>query len=127
MGIKLDEVEQRELAQAVFLVFGNWNIEPDDQAILLGLAPGTRARGLAKYRMGKALPDDADFLQRAHCLLSIHNAVGTFFPGNPTAANYWVTTHSPAFGGQAPLDIMRDGGIDGMRRILDHLNGTYQG
>ena len=125
MSIELEETERRELVQTVFLVLGRWDIQPDDQAILLGLPPGTRARALAKYRMGNALPDESGFLQRAHYLLSIHNAVGTFFPGNPTAANYWVTTRSPAFGGQAPLDIMRADGVDGMRRVLDHLNGVY--
>jgi hypothetical protein len=117
---------QKDLARTLLGVFRNWNLEESDQIALLGLPRDTKPRMLNRYRAGMEIPGSPQFLQRAHFILSICNAVESLFPHNAAAANYWVTTCSYHFGNKSPLEVMIVHGVDGMEYILNLLNGEDQ-
>jgi hypothetical protein len=122
---ELDPTERDEMFQTLLWVLQQWGLEGPEKVRLLGLPDNTPSRALQQFRQGKAFPDEAALLQRAELLLAIYRAVASFFPGNPTMANYWVTTPSSPFGGRTPLELMLSDGIAGMQYCLDHLNGEH--
>lgn len=122
---QINPSDRNDLIETLVWVMRGWGLSSEDQVCLLGLPAGTPARALQQYRQGKTLPDEALFLQHAELILAIYRAVSSFFPGNPTMANYWVTTPSTPFNGRTPLDIMLADGLDGMKYCLDHLNGEH--
>lgn len=122
---QLNPTEREDLIQTLLWLFQQWELDSAAQVRLLGLPDNTPGRALHQYRQGKPFPDEALFLQHAELILAIYRAVSSFFPGNPTMANYWVTTPSSALGGQAPIDIMLADGLAGMQYCLDHLNGEH--
>lgn len=122
---QINPAERNDLIDTLMGVMRSWGLESSEQVRLLGLPAGTPARALHQYRQGKAMPDETAFLQHAELILAIQRAVSSYFPGNPTMANYWVTTPSTPFGGRTPLDIMLSDGLAGMRYCLDHLNGEH--
>ena len=121
---RVDMDRRADLAQTILTVLRNWGVAKEQQIILLGLPEGTRPRTLNKFTMGAPFPDDDEALMRANYLLSIQNAVDSLFPHNTTAANYWMTTPCQSFANHTPLSIMLNEGLDGMKRVLDYLNGT---
>lgn len=125
MDKTLSTEDRAEIFRALIQIMNNWHVPPRAQVLLIGLPEGTPPRGMHKFRMGHALPDEKDFSTRAHYLISINGAVSTFYPHNQDAANYWVTTDNFYFGGQTPLDIMIKNGVEGMAMVLGHLNGDY--
>lgn len=118
-----DMETQKDLTRTLLGVFHNWNLEDTDQIALLGLPEDTKPRMLNRFRAGMDVPNNPQFMQRAHFILSICNAVESLFPHNVTAANYWVTTRSYHFGDKSPLEVMVVHGLDGMEYILNLLNG----
>jgi hypothetical protein len=121
----LETTERNDLIQTLLWVMQQWALESDEKVRLLGLPENTPSRTLQQYQQGKALPDEALFLQHAELILAIYRAIGSFFPGNPIMANYWVTTPSSSFGGRAPIEIMLADGLAGMQYCLDRLNGEH--
>ena len=118
------ESERRaDLSRTILTVLRNWGVSPEDQIKLLGLPDGTRTRVLNRFRGGEPFPEDHDSLMRANYLLSIQNAVTSLFPHNTQAADYWMTTPSHYFAEATPLDIMLNEDLEGMRRVLNYLNG----
>jgi len=118
------ELEQQiDLTKTLLSVFNNWNLNTSDQIALLGLPKDSKPRILNRFRAGMEVPDNPQFLQRAHYILAISNAIDSLFPHNATAANYWITTHSENFANKSPLEIMLIHGLDGMQYILNLLNG----
>ncbi len=115
-----------DLAHTVMLILHDWGVEPSDQVTLLGLPSGTKPRALTRYRQGTALPEDADTGERIAHLVAIHQGLSVMFSYNPQLANLWVTTGSDRFGGASPLDVMLGSGIDGMRRVRDHMDGGFE-
>ena len=115
-----------DLARTLVKILRNWGLSSEQQIALLGMPEGTKARVLNKFLAGTPFPDDYDSLMRANYLLSIQNAVSSLFPHNAQAADYWMTTPSHYFADYTPLDIMLGEGIDGMKRVLDYLNGDEE-
>ncbi|MCG6969431.1 MAG: MbcA/ParS/Xre antitoxin family protein [Gammaproteobacteria bacterium] len=123
MSEQSDHEQQIDLTKTLLTVFNDWKLDAHDQIALLGLPQDTKPRTLNRYRAGMEVPANPQFLQRAHFILSISNAIDSLYPHNATAANYWITTHSESFGNKSPLDIMLIHGLDGMEYILNLLNG----
>ncbi len=116
--------EQAELARVVMEALDGWEIEPEQRAALLGLGAGVRKRVLDRHRHGKPFPDDQETRQRLSHLLTIHRLLGTVLPHNPAMAAYWVTSPNPYFNNLTPLQVMLDRGLEGMERVVSHLNCT---
>jgi len=122
---QFNPTERNDLIETLLWVFRQWGLDSSEQIRLLGLPDNTPGRALQQYRQGKPFPDEARFLQHAEMILAIYRAIGSFFPGNPTMANYWVTTPSTPFQGRAPIELMLMDGLSGMQYCLDHLNGDH--
>ncbi len=114
--------ERAELARVVMQVLDEWNIEADQRASLLGLAGDTRKRVLDRHRHGKPFADDRETQQRLSHLLTIHRLLGLVLPHNPAMAAHWITCPNPYFNELTPLQIMLDLGLEGMERVVSHLN-----
>jgi hypothetical protein len=119
----LSPQDRHDLIEMVLNVFRHWQVPSTAHAVLLGLPQDTSARALLKIQQGSALPNEADLVIRAQLILKIYRGALTLFPGNPTMANYWVTTDSYQFNNRSPLEVMHDEGLAGMQSILDHING----
>lgn len=119
----IDQQRRADLIQTVLGVLDDWHVEPSDQAQLLGLPEGTGRRALQHYRQGKALQDEERVMIRCSRLLTIQNAVRTMHPQSVDMANYWPTTANPFFNDRSPVQMMLEHDLDGMDRIVRHLNG----
>lgn len=126
MSDALEIEKQIDLTKTLLTVFTDWGLGASDQIALLGLPQETKARALGRFRAGMEVPAGAQFLQRAHYILAISNAINSLFPHNITAANYWITTRSENFGNRSPLDVMLTHDLEGMEYILNLLNGENQ-
>ena len=124
LAVTPDKISHTELAIELLKILNEWQVEPAQQIILLGFPADTKPRLLNRLKMGQMLPVDKNFLSRAHYLLAIYNAVQSVYPHNASAANYWVTTPSYYFGNKTPLETMLNNGVEGMKYVLSHLNGT---
>ena len=116
-----DSEYRKSLARLTIRLFDLWNLNTEDQAILLGLATN-KPSILSKYRNGKPLDDNLDLLDRAGHLLGIHKSLRMIFPNNKELAYRWVTQPNKHFNNKSPLDIMKERRFEGLlavRRYLD--------
>jgi hypothetical protein len=123
------EVRRRLSAPAMrtFLnVCAAWNLSVNQQRGLLGWpAPST----YHKYKAGQTGTLSFDMLSRISLVLGIYKALHVLYP-QPELADQWVKLRNanPLLGGKPPLELMIDGGIDGLhqvRRLLDARRGAW--
>lgn len=112
------------LARSLLSSLDAWGVTAGEQVVLLGLPEGTKPRELNRFRMGTPLPDDEQTRQRVKLLLSIQNSLDHSFPHSADMANLWVTTENIHLNERTPLQVMLEGGLDGMAMISNHLNAT---
>jgi hypothetical protein len=129
-GDRHDPEVRRRLSGSAIRTFFNvaaaWGLSVANQRGLLGWpAPST----YHKYKAGQlgALP--YDMLERISLVLGIYKALHILYP-QAELADRWVrlANQNPIFGGKPPLDLMIDGGIDGLyrvRRLLDARRGAW--
>lgn len=122
------EVRRRLSAPAIrtFLnVCAAWKLGVNQQRGLLGWpAPST----YHKYKAGQIGTLSFDALNRISLILGIYKALHILYP-QAELADQWVQlcNANPIFGGKPPLELMIDGGIDGLthvRRLLDGRRGA---
>lgn len=92
------EADLSRLAQLVMSLFDRWNLSSEDQAFLLGLAPGNRA-ALGRYREGARIGMTREEYERVGHLLGIHRSLRLLFPRNRDVAYGWMKMRNRAFGG----------------------------
>ncbi len=124
MAAQLTEADLVELASRIMSLLDAWKVEPAQRVTLLGLPADTRPRHLSRYREGAPFPHDQEVLTRAENFLSIHDALYTTFPHNQAMARMWITTPNRYFDNHTPLQIMLEGGMEGIRRVRRHLDCT---
>jgi hypothetical protein len=122
MATELSHEERVQLTRAVLKALGSWGVTAMQQGALLGLGTSTRQRELNRYRLGACLPDVDDVYERIQLLLRVDAAVRLVFPHCGAAADLWVTTPLPRFGGLAALDVMIEDGLNGMQCVMDALD-----
>ncbi|HVN27138.1 MAG TPA: MbcA/ParS/Xre antitoxin family protein [Candidatus Binataceae bacterium] len=112
--------------QAFFNLSAAWELSVTQQRALLGWpAPST----YHKYKAGNVSTLPYDMLQRVSLILGIYKALHLLYP-QPELADQWVKLRNanPIFGGKPPIDLMSNGGIDGLyrvRRLLDARRGGW--
>lgn len=127
MAVVLNEVEALGLTQQLMDLISRWKLSPQDCLALLGLPESTKPRALKRYFSGQqALPVSDELLARAESLLSIDQALLTTFPHNHAMGVLWLSTPNRRFADAAPLQLMREQGLDGIQQIRGHLDCTYQ-
>jgi len=84
------------LARMVMQLMDLWNLNPEQQAGLLGLDASSRS-GLAKYRKGSPIGTSRDQLDRVSHLLGIHKNPRLLFPQNSEIGyRWWPPTTRPS-------------------------------
>ena len=110
----------------VMQLFDHWQLSTEDQASLLGLAPGNRA-ALGRYRKGEPVGGSRDQYERVGHLLAIHKNLRLLFPHNRELAYRWMTARNRAFDNLTPVDIIKEWGFAGLLKVrayLDHARGN---
>lgn len=110
--------------RAFFNIATAWRLSADEQRGLLGW-PATST--FYNYRAGTVGALSFDTLTRLSLILGIYKALHVLYP-DEGLADRWVLLPNghPLFGGTRALDLMIDGGIDGLyqvRRLLDARRG----
>ena len=114
------------LARMVMALLDHWKLGTEDQAALLGIAPGNRA-ALANYRRGKPIGTSRDQYERVGHLLGIHKNLRLLFPQNRDLAYRWMSTRNRAFDNLTPVEVVREWGFAGLlmvRTYLDRARGV---
>jgi hypothetical protein len=122
MAAELSYEERVQLTRAVVKTLRAWGVAAEQQGALLGLGTATRQREMNRYRLGASLPDVGDVYARIELLLQVDAALRLVFPHCGAAADLWVTTPLPRFGGLAALDVMVEDGLNGMHCVMDALD-----
>jgi hypothetical protein len=110
--------------RAFFNVAEAWHLSADEQRGLLGWPA---ASTYYKYRSGDVGALSFDTLTRLSLVLGIYKALHVLYP-DAALADSWVRLPNahPLFGGRPAVQLMIDGGIDGLfqvRRLLDARRG----
>ena len=109
------------LAKMVMALFDHWDLSTEDQAALLGIAPGNRAT-LTRYRKGEPIGTNRDQLERVGHLLGIHKNLRLLFPQNRDLAYRWMGTRNKAFDNLTPVDVIKDWGFAGLLMVHAYLD-----
>jgi uncharacterized protein (DUF2384 family) len=109
-----------------------YGITTQDRIALLGEpSKSTYHEWVRKAREAAPLSLPLDTLTRISGVLGIHKALGILFPIEAEAMTWLKGPHqAEVFGGQAPVDVMIGGGLDGIltvRRYLDAWRGGLRG
>ena len=109
-----------------------YGIPTRDRIALLGEpSHSTYHEWVKKARAAAPLSLPLDTLTRISGVLGVHKALGVLFPIEAEAMTWLKGPHrGEAFGGQAPLEVMIGGGLDGIltvRRYLDGWRGGLRG
>src|SRR5450755_4753591 len=127
-GDRQDPEVRRKLSgpamRAFFNLAGKWDLSVNQQRGMLGWpAPST----YHKYKAGQVGSLSFDMLTRISLLLGIYKALHILYP-QAELADQWIKLRNAnlRFGGKSPVDLMIDGGIDGLfqvRRLVDARRG----
>jgi hypothetical protein len=113
------------LAQALMRLFDLWGLGAADRLTLLGLS-GENRTALQRYAGGEPLAASRDLLDRAGHLLGIHKSLKLLFPRNEDIVRGWMASRNTRFGGETPIEIVRQYGLPGLvmvRGTLDVMRG----
>jgi hypothetical protein len=109
-----------------FNIAAAWDLSTNEQRALLGWpAPST----YHKYKAGEVGILSFDTLTRVSLVIGIYKALHILYP-EQGLADRWVKlpNSNPLFGGEPALNLMTEGGIDGLyqvRRLLDARRGGW--
>ena len=126
--VKPDSQTRRRLSgpalRAFFNIVAAWGLSVAEQRGLLGWPAASTYH---KYKAGDHGALAFDTLTRLSLILGIYKNLHVLYP-EPAFADAWVRMPNshPLFGGRRALDLMIDGGIDGLyrvRRLLDARRG----
>jgi hypothetical protein len=110
--------------RSFFNLAAKWDLSVNQQRGLLGWPAASTYH---KYKTGLVGSLSFDMLTRISLLLGIYKALHILYP-QTELAEQWIKLRNanPMFGGKSPLEVMIDGGIDGLfqvRRLLDARRG----
>jgi len=110
--------------RAFFNIARAWDLSTTEERALLGWPP---ASTFHKYKSGDAGVLSFDTLTRISLVLGIYKALHLLY-AEPAFADRWIRmpNANTLFGGQAPMALVADTGLDGLfqvRRLLDSRRG----
>ncbi|OAJ52947.1 hypothetical protein A6V37_35975 [Paraburkholderia ginsengiterrae] len=111
----------RCLAQMVMSFFDHWNLSSEDQAFLLGLAPGNRD-AMGRYREGARIGTTREEYERVGHLLGIHRNPRLLFLRNRDVAYGWMKMCNCASDGMTPVDAIKEYGFAGLLMVRAYLD-----
>lgn len=105
-----------------------YSIPPHDRITLLGEpSSSTYYEWMRKARKDEPLTLPLDTLTRISGILGVHKALGVLFPIESEAMTWLKGPHrGEVFGGQAPLEVMIEGRLNGILTVRRYL-GAWRG
>jgi len=122
MTVDINSPESRKtLAKMMIKLFDHWGLETSDRLELLGIDADCQGI-LDQFRSGEvALHETGETMERVSWLLTIHKSLGTAYPYNRDLVYRWVTAKNQRYGGKTPLEIMKQEGLTGIKKIAVYL------
>ena len=118
--------ERIEVTHAVMELLSKiWRLDAEQCITLLGLPADTKPRVMKRYQESTPLPEDPEVMKRLLCLFDIQEALRTSFPFNANMSRVWLSTPNRWFNNSAPLQVMLDGGLEGIYKVRSHLDCTF--
>ncbi len=108
-----------------FNIAAAWGLSVNQQRGLLGWPAVSTYH---KYKSGGVGALPYDMLVRISLVIGIYKALHILYP-EPELADQWIRLRNSnvLFGGQTPLAVMIDSGIDGLYRVRRMLDGRRGG
>lgn len=122
---ELSPDDKIEITRSVMRILDEWEISGEGIIRLLGLPEDTRNRHLEKYRHKTAFPDDPELWRRLEHVIGIADALRTTYPLNGRVGVLWLHKPHRRFRGRTPIQIMVEGGLNGMHRVRSDLDCSY--
>jgi hypothetical protein len=121
---ELTQEDLGHLSKVVIAIFHRWSINGELQLRLLGFAPGTAVTELQRLREGEPFPAGGERLERAQHLLAIDDGLRTAYPRNSNMAAHWLRQPHRRIDSRAPLAVMLEEGLSGLRTVRGLLDCT---
>ena len=116
----LDALQRGVLAKVVMKLLDLWMLGCEDQAALLGIAPGNRDV-LDRHRQGEPIGASSEQFERALLLLEIHDRLQILLASNGKLAGRGMTSGNRAFDNRTPLEVIKAQGTEGLSMVRSYL------
>ena len=123
--IKLSSDEQIVLTVRIMEILDSWGLSSEEIISLIALPAKTPTRALRRYRDNTAFPVSPELDERVGHILGITDALRTSYPHNPNMGKMWMRQKSKKLNNQIPLQIIVEGGLEGIVEIRKHLDCSY--
>lgn len=123
--INLTPDEQIVLTVRTMEILDSWGLSSKEIISLIALPEKTPTRALRRYRDNTAFPVSQELEERIAHIIGITDALRTSYPHNPHMGKMWMRQKSKKLNNQIPLQIIVDGGLDGIVEIRKHLDCSY--
>lgn len=114
-----------ELTRMIMSILDSWGLNGQAQHAILNIPKGVPVRALRRYRENTAFPDESGVYERVDHIVGIYDALRTTYPHNPSMGVLWMKQRNTRFQDQSPLQVIVEGGLQGLLRVRTHLDCTY--
>jgi len=104
----------------------DWKLLAKDKITLLGLPDDVRVRHMEQYRKDKAFPETDIVNEHLVHLVGISEALRTTYPRNVEMGTLWLNKAHKRLGNQAPMKIMTEQGLSGIKKVRGILDCSYE-
>jgi uncharacterized protein (DUF2384 family) len=122
-GADYTQAEIAAMQRAVGAILGRWGVSDVDAAVILG---GISPKTFRRWRDGHHGRVNRDLADRMSYILGIHKALRIVF-AEPAQGYRWMGRPNARLGGLTPLDLLRQGGMEDLRRLRRYLDSVRGG
>jgi hypothetical protein len=123
MARQLSTDDLEHLTEVIATIFRAWDVSAENQLRLLGRPAGAAAAGTGQPP-ADGFPSDEESLDRAEQLLAIHECLRTAYPRSGIMAAHWLRQPHRRMDSRAPLQVMLEDGLPGLRQVRGLLDCT---
>lgn len=114
------EIDRHKATAMVMRMFENWQLQSEEQTVLLGLSKNNRT-ALSKYKRGEAIANSRDSLERLSHLFAIHKNLRLLYPQR-NVCYAWMKKPNGVFHGLTPVQVIDRYGFAGLLMIRSYLD-----
>jgi len=120
-----EQTHKVKLGNSIMAILDSWKLSGDEILNVLALPEKIKVRHLGQFRKDNPLPDTPEVNNRISHIIGITKALQTSYPTNPSMAQFWLNKESKRFNNKTPINIIINGGLEGLVDIRKHLDCTY--
>lgn len=117
--------EQVAFTVRIMEILDGWGMTSAEIISLIALPEKTPTRALRRYRENTAFPVSPELEERLSHVVGITDALRTSYPHNPHMGKMWIRQRNKKLNNQIPLQIIIEGGLEGIIEIRKHLDCSY--